>query len=125
MWREIPGALVFVAFLGGFVALMNHISDPTFNGDPNFYSYIAAGNILWLYARCDRCGEKIRVRINRNTDAQQEYDESGRPSHYHLRKEILGNRCPALMAVEMQLDRSGRIIEQQAERCMIITAQEY
>ena len=38
MWREIPGVLVFVAFLAGFVALMNHISDPTFNGDPNFYS---------------------------------------------------------------------------------------
>ena len=45
MWREIPGALVFGAFLAGFVALMNHISDPSFNGDPNFYSYIAAAII--------------------------------------------------------------------------------
>ena len=47
MWREIPGALVFVAFLAGFVALMNHISDPKFSGDPNFYSYIAAGIIVF------------------------------------------------------------------------------
>ena len=47
MWREIPGALVFVAFLAGFVALMNHISDPSFNGDANFYSYIAAGIIVF------------------------------------------------------------------------------
>jgi hypothetical protein len=47
MWREIPGVLVFVAFLAGFVALMNHISDPTFNGDRNFYSYIAVGIIVF------------------------------------------------------------------------------
>ena len=47
MWREIPGVLVFVAFLAGFVALMNHISDPNFNGDPNFYSYIAVGIIVF------------------------------------------------------------------------------
>jgi len=84
-----------------------------------------AGNILWLYVRCDRCGEKIRVRLNRNTDAQQEYDESGRPSHYHLRKEILGNRCPNLMSVETQLDNAGRVVEQHAERCIVINEQEF
>ena len=83
------------------------------------------GNILWLYVRCDRCGEKIRVRINRNTDAQQEYDESGRPSHYLLRKEILGNRCPALMSVAMQLDKAGRVVEHHAERCMVIDEREF
>jgi hypothetical protein len=65
------------------------------------------------------------VRINRNTDTQQEYDESGRPSHYHLRKEILGNRCPSLMSVEMRLDSAGRVVEQRAERCMVITEQEF
>ena len=47
MWREIPGVLVFVAFLAGFVAGMNHISDPNFSGDPNFYSYIALGIIVF------------------------------------------------------------------------------
>ena len=61
----------------------------------------------------------------RNTDAQQEYDESGRPSHYHLRKEILGNRCPNLMSVETQLDNAGRVVEQHAERCIVINEQEF
>lgn len=85
----------------------------------------ANGNVIWLYVRCERCGEKIRVRINRNTDAQQEYDEGGRPTHYLLRKEILGNRCPTLMSVEMQLDNAGRITEQHPDRCLIISEQEY
>jgi hypothetical protein len=83
------------------------------------------GNVIWLYVRCERCGEKIRIRINRNTDAQPEYDENGRQTHYWLRKEILGSQCPALMYVEMQLDGAGRVIEQKAERCVVITEAEY
>ncbi len=84
-----------------------------------------SNNIIWLYVRCERCGEKIRIRINRQTDAQQEYDEGGRPTHYMLRKEILGSRCPALMSVEMQLDNGGRIQQQQANGCAVITEQDY
>lgn len=82
-------------------------------------------NVIWLHVRCERCGEKIRVRINRHTDAQLEYDERGRPTHYVLRKEILGARCPSLMAVTMQLDRGGRIVEQQPDQCVVISEQEY
>lgn len=47
MWREIPGVIIFAVFLGGFVFLMNHIADPNFNGDANFYSYIAAAIIVF------------------------------------------------------------------------------
>ena len=84
-----------------------------------------AAGVLWLFVRCERCGEKIRVRLNRNTDALAEYDESGRTTHYRLRKEILGNRCPNLMAVDMRLDGSGRVLDQQAERCVVIGEQEF
>jgi len=80
---------------------------------------------LWLYVRCARCGEAIRVRLMPRTDAQPEYDESGRVTHSFLRKEILGNRCPNLMSVELRLDSRGRIGEQTAERCAIISREEY
>ena len=85
----------------------------------------SSNGVIWLYVRCERCGEKIRVRINRNTDAQPEYDEGGHVTHYVLRKEILGNRCPSLMSVELQLDKNGAIAEQRPERCVIIGEQEY
>ena len=49
MWREIPGVIVYIVFLVGFVYLMNYVSDPArFSGDPNFYSYIAAGVIIFV-----------------------------------------------------------------------------
>lgn len=86
---------------------------------------VGAGSVVWLYVRCTRCQEQIRVRINRNTDAQPEYDEGGRLTHYFLRKEILGNRCPNLMTVELHLDGAGRITAQDAERCVIISAAEF
>jgi len=84
-----------------------------------------ADGALWLYVRCARCGEAIRVRINPRTDAQPEYDESGRSTHHFLRKEILGNNCPNLMSVELQLDSRYRTTDQTAERCVIITQEEY
>ena len=45
--RQLPGAIIVIVFLGGFVYLMNHISDPAFNGDANFYTYIAVAIILF------------------------------------------------------------------------------
>lgn len=84
-----------------------------------------SGPILWVYVRCNRCGEPIRIRVNLQTDAQREYDDSGRETHSFLRKEILGNRCPALMSVELQLDNGGRVRDQQGEGCTIITREVY
>ena len=87
----------------------------------------AGGSILWLYVRCNRCGEKIRIRLNRSTDAQPEYDDGGRLLHYLIRKEILGSSgtCFALMSVEMQLDGAGRILSQEPQGCTIISEDEF
>jgi len=46
--REIPGVIVYAVFLVGFVFLMNYISAPNFNGDANYYSFIAAGTIVFV-----------------------------------------------------------------------------
>jgi len=83
------------------------------------------GGALWIYVRCAQCNEAIRVRLQPRTDAQPEYDESGRVTHSFLRKEILGNRCSNLMSVELHLDSRGRIAAQNAERCAIISREEY
>ncbi len=47
MWREIPGAIIYVIFLAGFVYLMNLIADPKFNGDTIWYSILAAAIIAF------------------------------------------------------------------------------
>lgn len=47
MLREIPGIIVYIVFLAGFVFLMNTISDPNFNGSSGYYTVIAAGIIIY------------------------------------------------------------------------------
>lgn len=55
---------------------------------------------IWLIVECSRCGEKIKVRINPDTDIDD----------YTLRKEILGNNCSNLMYAEINFDRDYKII---------------
>lgn len=47
MWREIPGAVIYIAFLAGFVFFMNVIADPKFSGNTIYYSIIAAAIIAF------------------------------------------------------------------------------
>ena len=48
MLREIPGVIVYIIFLAGFVFLMNTISAPDFNGNANYFSIIGAGIIIFI-----------------------------------------------------------------------------
>jgi ABC-type nickel/cobalt efflux system permease component RcnA len=48
MLREIPGVIVYIVFLAGFVFLMNTISATNFNGDANYFSLIGAGVIIFI-----------------------------------------------------------------------------
>ena len=49
MLREIPAIVVYIAFLVGFVYLMNYVSGPIFaaSPDPNWYSVLVAGIIVF------------------------------------------------------------------------------
>lgn len=68
-------------------------------------------NAIWLNVECDKCGEKIKIRINPETDIED----------YFLRKEILGNNCPNLMYAEVNFDRDYRIINSSVSGGKIIT----
>ncbi len=48
MWHDVPGVVVYIIFLAGFVFLMSVISSPTFSGDANYYSFLAAGIIIFV-----------------------------------------------------------------------------
>lgn len=73
--------------------------------------------------RCGRCGEVIRVRIVPRYDLNQEYDDDAEgTSGYVLRKEVLGNKCPALMQVEIRFDHRLREVSRSIEGGEIIAA---
>ena len=61
--------------------------------------------------KCGKCGEEIKVMVNRTMDLQNLYLESGeKGAAYRLKKEILGKNCPNLINITVDFDRSYRIL---------------
>ncbi|MCL4464539.1 MAG: hypothetical protein M1401_06525 [Chloroflexi bacterium] len=71
---------------------------------------------LQYAVKCRRCGEVIRVRVNRRYDLDQDFGDYGdQVVGYTLHKEVLGNRCPQLINIIVHYDRSQRETERDIE----------
>ena len=82
-------------------------------------NYEQAGH--WLYARCNRCGEVIRTRIDLQRDLNLR-DEGG----YIARKTLVGNQtCFERIEVTLIFDDQRRVIDHEIERGTLVTAEEY
>ncbi len=80
---------------------------------------------LWIYAQCDDCQEKIKVRIDKKNDIQ-DLVESENPNHvYTLKKEIIGNKCFNLIKVILYLDEKYKVISSDALNGKLISKQDY
>jgi len=68
---------------------------------------------LWLYVRCRRCGEAIRIRTDRRYDLASELRDSGESGPaYTMHKDIVGNRCFQRISVDVGFDSGFQIVEQ-------------
>ncbi|MBC7334622.1 MAG: hypothetical protein H5T85_09295 [Actinobacteria bacterium] len=65
---------------------------------------------FYYTVKCKRCGEEIRVRLDKLSEPSPEYDEKGRVSHYIYRKDVLGQKCFNLIHVEFVLNPNFEII---------------
>jgi len=69
------------------------------------------GDFILFAVKCDKCGEEIKINVNRRTDIQSLYTEAGeKGAAYILKKEILGRKCPHLINITVDFDRSYRIL---------------
>jgi hypothetical protein len=95
-------------------------------GGGNRQADSAGGNAYWIYVQCAACGEKIRVRVNREHDLSPEFEgESDTPTGYHVAKEIVGQNCFRRIHVEMTFDRDRHLAEQQITGGQFITREEF
>jgi len=76
---------------------------------------------IYFYVRCGRCGEKLKVRVDRRFDLRQDLDEGG----YILRKEMMDGKCFSLMYATVRFDGSKRITSQKIEGGEFITEEEF
>lgn len=75
-----------------------------------------AGNALWLHVKCNRCGEVIRVRVDRRYDVASNLLDPGEEGPaYMMHKDVVGDRCFQRISVTLGFDRRMNIIERQIQ----------
>ena len=72
-----------------------------------------------ITVRCARCGEVVRLRIDRDHELQSVYtpeaEEGDEPIEYILRKEIVGDRCQNLIRFTIHFDCDHGLISSEIE----------
>ncbi len=78
----------------------------------------------WLYVQCNRCGEKIKSRVDLYNDLSPIYNEAG--VTYFCRKVLIGQqRCYQKVEVEMNFDEHRQLTDKQISGGKFINEEEF
>ena len=84
------------------------------------------GKALWVYVRCDKCGEAIKTRIDLSHDLTPNYSDEGRVTDYVLRKVLIGSqRCFEPIEVTLTFDAQRRVSSREIVGGQFIGREEY
>lgn len=92
----------------------------------SFFSRKVAGrnrDIYWIFIRCSKCGQKIRVCVHPKTDLIRGYSDE-EPA-YCLRKEALDERCFRIITVQINYDENLNELSRQIQGGEFITEEEF
>lgn len=80
----------------------------------------------WLYVQCDRCGEKIRTRVNLHNDLSVRYGETNGDMTHFCRKTFIGSgRCFQKIEVELTFGAHRQLIDRQIQSGKFISEEVY
>ncbi len=78
----------------------------------------------WLYVQCERCGEKIKARVDLYNDLSPIYNETS--VTYFCRKVLMGEgRCYQKVEVEMTFDEQRKLTSKEIKGGRLISQQEF
>ncbi len=80
---------------------------------------------LYYYVRCDKCGEKIRFRVDPRWDLAPSYEDGDQASSFSVTKHIVGQKCFRPIEVSLTFDRNRKESGRLATGGQLITAEEY
>ena len=64
---------------------------------------------IWVYLRCDRCGELISLRIRKSSEIQRD-EGVGQNYDMFVNKTVVGNKCFNRMQLRLEFDKSYRVV---------------
>ena len=70
---------------------------------------------LYFYVQCDKCGEKLRARVDMWNELSPEFDgKSEIAISYHSRKVLIGEkRCYQPIELNLKFDKDHKLVEKQ------------
>jgi len=82
--------------------------------------------IYWVYARCEKCGEPLRARVNLRNDLSAQFGEGREETTYFCRKVIVGSgKCYSPVEVRLTFDTRRNLAKREIEGGAFITEEEY
>ena len=85
----------------------------------------ARGERLYLFIQCDKCSEKLKVFVNKETDLERVYEEAKSGPAYRLRKEAMDSKCFSIISVTIEFDINKNIISRDISNGRFITEEDY
>lgn len=82
----------------------------------------------WIYVQCNRCGEKLRGRVDLFNDPSIQFDDAGNSLGYFCRKRLSGdgsNLCFQVIEVELTFNNQHQITGKEISGGQFISAEEY
>ena len=84
------------------------------------------GEVLWVYVRCDKCGEALKTRLDLRHDLTPNYSAEGRVASYSSRKVLIGSqRCFEPIEVKLAFDPQHRLTSREIAGGQFISREEY
>jgi hypothetical protein len=84
------------------------------------------GDVLWVYVRCDKCGEAIKTRLDLRHDLTPSFNDEGRVAEYVVRKVLIGSqRCFEPIEVKLTFDAQRRVTSREITGGQFINKEEY
>lgn len=80
---------------------------------------------IYLYVRCNRCGDRVRVRVNSTSELQQEFKQSDRASGYSVRKMVVDQRCFRPIEIRLRFDARRNEQERTIEGGTFLSQEEF
>jgi len=82
---------------------------------------------VWIYLQCDKCDEKIAVRLRTTSELQKREgpDADGGPGTFFVQKTVVGSRCYQRIEAIVDFDAKYNVVGSQIKNGKLITAKEY
>jgi hypothetical protein len=82
---------------------------------------------LYLYVQCNKCGEKLRARVDMWNELTPEYEGSSEnASSFQCRKVLVGeNRCYQPIELKLKFNKNHKLIDQQIVGGKFIDVEEF